>query len=119
MNASQSEPASQTGTGWTVFAGGVISRSIELDIDEMYDDPSGGNYVKNNFNGTGQPSKQAQNEMLKEYKKIMEKMGMPATMNTETSKQNTLSDETASTISSISSLTSENYKKKNKKNKKK
>ncbi|MBB6330325.1 hypothetical protein HNP24_001275 [Chryseobacterium sediminis] len=50
MNASQSEPASQTGTGWTVFAGGVISRSIELDIDEMYDDPSGGNYVKNNFN---------------------------------------------------------------------
>jgi hypothetical protein len=49
MNVSQSEPASQTGTGWTVFTGGVISRSITLDIDEMYDDPTNGNYVKNNF----------------------------------------------------------------------
>ncbi|MCW1962905.1 hypothetical protein [Chryseobacterium viscerum] len=50
MNVSQNEPASQTGTGWTVFAGGVISRSIETDIDEMYDDPTNGNYGKNNFN---------------------------------------------------------------------
>ncbi|RLJ33815.1 hypothetical protein CLU97_3303 [Chryseobacterium sp. 7] len=49
MNVSQSEPASQTGTGWSVFAGGVISRSITLDIDEMYDDTTNGNYVKNNF----------------------------------------------------------------------
>ncbi|WP_223601160.1 hypothetical protein [Chryseobacterium sp. GVT01B] len=49
MNVSQNEPASQSGTGWSVFAGGVISRSIEYDIDEMYDDTSNGNYVKNNF----------------------------------------------------------------------
>ncbi|MCW3162841.1 hypothetical protein [Chryseobacterium oryctis] len=49
MNVSQYEPASQTGTGWSLFAGGVISRSIINDIDEMYDDTSNGNYTKNNF----------------------------------------------------------------------
>jgi hypothetical protein len=49
MNVSQNEPASQSGTGWSVFAGGVISRSIENDIDEMYDDTSNVNYYKNDF----------------------------------------------------------------------
>lgn len=49
MNVSQNEPANQSGTGWSVFAGGVISRSIENNIDEMYDDTSNGNYIKNIF----------------------------------------------------------------------
>lgn len=49
LNVSQYEPASQVGTGWSLFAGGVISRSIVNDIDEMYDDASSGNYHKNYF----------------------------------------------------------------------
>lgn len=52
MNVSESEPASQVGRGWTLFAGGVISRSIENDIDEMYDDTTNGNYFKNDFDDT-------------------------------------------------------------------
>lgn len=49
MNVSESEPASQVGKGWTLFAGGVISRSIENDIDEMLDNSSGSNYYQNEF----------------------------------------------------------------------
>ena len=49
MNVSQYEPASQTGTGWSLFAGGVISRSIINDIDELYDNPSNQEYFKNDF----------------------------------------------------------------------
>lgn len=49
MNVSEREPASQVGTGWSLFTGGVISRSIEYDIDEMYDDASRPYYYKNGF----------------------------------------------------------------------
>ncbi|WP_370901564.1 hypothetical protein [Chryseobacterium gossypii] len=49
MNVSESEPISQVGRGWTLFAGGVISRSITNDIDELYDNASGSNYYKNTF----------------------------------------------------------------------
>lgn len=49
MNASENEPASQVGNGWSLFAGGVISRSIVGDVDEMYDNASVSGYEKNNF----------------------------------------------------------------------
>ncbi|MDH6252578.1 hypothetical protein M2347_002305 [Chryseobacterium sp. H1D6B] len=49
MNVSESEPASQVGTGWSLFAGGVISRSIVDDIDELYDNTANNEYYKNAF----------------------------------------------------------------------
>ena len=52
MNVSESEPVSEVGRGWTLFAGGVISRSIENDVDEMFDDSNAGNYYKNSFDDT-------------------------------------------------------------------
>ncbi|WP_223600689.1 hypothetical protein [Chryseobacterium sp. GVT01B] len=52
MNVSESEPASQVGRGWSLFAGGVISRSIENDIDEMLDNSNSNNYYQNEFDDT-------------------------------------------------------------------
>ncbi|AZA84671.1 hypothetical protein C1637_07485 [Chryseobacterium lactis] len=49
MNVSEYEPASQTGTGWSLFAGSVISRSIVAGIDEAYDDVNYSKYIKNTF----------------------------------------------------------------------
>lgn len=49
MNVSDSEPASQVGTGWSLFAGGVISRSIVDDIDEINDNAGSSTYYKNAF----------------------------------------------------------------------
>lgn len=49
MNVSESEAVSQVGSGWTLFAGGVISRSIENDIDEMLDNSVSNNYYRNEF----------------------------------------------------------------------
>ena len=72
-------------------------------------------FVKKTQNGSGQVNKQAQDDMLKEYQDIMNKMGMKGDnlkglqnlMNTESSKVK-LSD---TNISSVSTLTSENYNK--------
>ncbi|MFP3594693.1 hypothetical protein [Chryseobacterium sp. SIMBA_038] len=50
MNTSESEPASQVGNGWSLFAGGVISRSIVGDIDEVFDNAGSSNYTKNDYN---------------------------------------------------------------------
>lgn len=49
MNVADTEPVSQLGTGWTLFAGGVISRSIVDDIDEMYDNTNYNGYFQNAF----------------------------------------------------------------------
>ncbi len=49
LNVSQEEAASQVGTGWSLFSGGVISRSIVNDIDELYDNPNQQDYYKNDF----------------------------------------------------------------------
>ncbi|WP_374462908.1 hypothetical protein [Chryseobacterium sp.] len=49
LNIAATEPASEVGTGWSLFAGGVISRSIVNEFDEKFDDTSTGNYIKNNF----------------------------------------------------------------------
>lgn len=50
LNIAAVEPASEVGTGWSLFAGGVISRSIVNELDEKFDDTSNGNYIKNHFN---------------------------------------------------------------------
>lgn len=52
MNVSDTEPSSQVGRGWSLFAGGVISRSIENDIDELYDNAASNDYYKNSFDDT-------------------------------------------------------------------
>lgn len=50
MNTSISEPASDIGTGWSLFGGGVISRNIIDDFDEIYSDVTNSKYKKNKFN---------------------------------------------------------------------
>ncbi|SHM64535.1 hypothetical protein [Chryseobacterium polytrichastri] len=52
MNVSESEPASQVGRGWSLFAGGVISRSIVNDLDELYDNAGSTDYYQNEFDDT-------------------------------------------------------------------
>lgn len=49
LNIAAMEPASEVGTGWSLFAGGVISRSIVNELDEKFDDTNTGNYTKNDF----------------------------------------------------------------------
>ncbi|UZT98206.1 hypothetical protein ODZ84_01135 [Chryseobacterium fluminis] len=48
-NVNSYEPAGETGLGWSLFAGGVISREIVGDLDEIYDNPSSSDYKKNAF----------------------------------------------------------------------
>lgn len=50
LNTERDEPASDIGTGWSLFAGGVISRNIVDFIDEYYDDGTDSKYKKNEFN---------------------------------------------------------------------
>lgn len=49
LNVSQDEVASQVGTGWSLFTGGIISRSIVNDIDELFDNTTAQDYYKNDF----------------------------------------------------------------------
>lgn len=50
LNVDPLEPASQSGTGWSLFAGSVISRNIVDNFDEFLDDISSPKYQKNEFN---------------------------------------------------------------------
>ena len=49
MNVAPGEAASDVGTGWSLFMGGVISRRIIGELDEKYDDAGNGHYIKNAF----------------------------------------------------------------------
>lgn len=49
LNAVKDEPASDIGTGWSLFSGGVISRNIVGRLDEIYYDVTLSNYKKNQF----------------------------------------------------------------------
>lgn len=48
-NVRKEEAAGEVGSGWSLFKGGVISREIEGEIDEFYDNASASNYKKNEF----------------------------------------------------------------------
>lgn len=48
MNVSEKEPASETGMGWSLFLGGVISREIVKGVDEIYQ-LNNSDYQKNEF----------------------------------------------------------------------
>ncbi|MPT31593.1 MAG: hypothetical protein E2600_07985, partial [Chryseobacterium sp.] len=48
MNVSEKEPASETGMGWSLFLGGVISREIVNRVDEFYQ-LNNNDYQKNEF----------------------------------------------------------------------
>lgn len=48
-NVNEQEPASDVGIGWSLFAGGVISREIISGLDEKFDNASASNYIKNKF----------------------------------------------------------------------
>ncbi|MEC5173876.1 hypothetical protein [Chryseobacterium nepalense] len=48
-NVNPYEAAGEVGTGWSLIAGGVISRQINNDLDEKYDNTAAGNYQKNRF----------------------------------------------------------------------
>lgn len=50
LNMDQTEPGSEVGIGWSMFAGGVISREVIDELDERYDDASFVGYKKNKFN---------------------------------------------------------------------
>ncbi|SDM14801.1 hypothetical protein [Chryseobacterium taihuense] len=49
LNAAPGEAASDVGRGWSLFMGGVISRKIIGELDEMYNDSSFSYYKKNEF----------------------------------------------------------------------
>ncbi len=49
LNNSDKEPASEIGQAWTKFAGGVISRSINEELDEINDNAISPTYFKNAF----------------------------------------------------------------------
>lgn len=49
LNIDRDEPAADIGTGWSLFGGGVISRNIVDDLDEMYYDVTLNGYKKNQF----------------------------------------------------------------------
>lgn len=49
MNVSPYEAASDVGTGWSLFMGGVISRKIVGELDEKYDNDGVQYYQKNEF----------------------------------------------------------------------
>lgn len=50
LNMDAPEAGSEVGIGWSMFAGGVISREIVDEVDERYDDPNFQGYKKNKFN---------------------------------------------------------------------
>lgn len=50
LNMDATEPGSEVGIGWSMFAGGVISREIVDELDERYNDESFSGYKKNKFN---------------------------------------------------------------------
>nr|WP_314499829.1 hypothetical protein [uncultured Chryseobacterium sp.] len=50
LNTDASEAGSEVGIGWSMFAGGVISREVVDDLDERFDDSGSANYKKNVFN---------------------------------------------------------------------
>ena len=49
LNIKRDEPAADIGTGWSLFSGGVISRHIVDELDEMYYDVTLNGYKKNPF----------------------------------------------------------------------
>lgn len=49
MNVAPGEVASDVGTGWSLFMGGVISRRIIGELDEKYNDAGNTHYIKNAF----------------------------------------------------------------------
>lgn len=49
MNVSSREAASDIGSGWSLFMGGVISRKIVGELDEKFDDASVQYYERNEF----------------------------------------------------------------------
>ncbi|KMQ67729.1 hypothetical protein ACM39_12885 [Chryseobacterium sp. FH2] len=50
LNMDTTEAGSEVGIGWSMFAGGVISREIVDELDERYDDTGFSGYKKNKFN---------------------------------------------------------------------
>lgn len=50
LNVEKSQPASDIGAGWSLFGGGVISRSIVDLADERNDSTTRNGYTKNEFN---------------------------------------------------------------------
>ncbi|MCQ4138773.1 hypothetical protein [Chryseobacterium sp. EO14] len=50
LNMNGEEAGSEVGIGWSMFAGGVISREIVDELDERYDDAGWTAYKKNKFN---------------------------------------------------------------------
>lgn len=50
LNTNETEAGSEVGIGWSMFAGGVISREVVDELDERYDDAGWANYKKNKFN---------------------------------------------------------------------
>jgi len=48
-NVLDEEPSSQVGRGWALFTGGIISRSIIEDLDEIYDNKNSQDYFANEF----------------------------------------------------------------------
>lgn len=49
MNVSGEEAASEVGTGWSLFKGGVISRQVNGVVDETFQYPANPSYEKNKF----------------------------------------------------------------------
>lgn len=49
LNAEKDQPASDIGAGWSLFGGGVISRSINGSYDETNDNITRNDYEKNEF----------------------------------------------------------------------
>ena len=50
LNMDGTEAGSEVGIGWSMFAGGVISREVVDELDERYDDTGFIGYKKNKFN---------------------------------------------------------------------
>lgn len=50
LNMDGTEAGSEVGIGWSMFAGGVISREVVDELDERYDDAGFIGYKKNKFN---------------------------------------------------------------------
>ncbi len=50
LNINGTEAGSEVGIGWSMFAGGVISREVVNEPDEIYDDMTWVGYKKNKFN---------------------------------------------------------------------
>ncbi|AZA51548.1 hypothetical protein [Chryseobacterium sp. G0201] len=50
LNTNEAEAGSEVGIGWSMFAGGVISREVVDELDERYDDANWAYHKKNKFN---------------------------------------------------------------------